>query len=306
MSERRQEVKPVGWLVTWLDGERSYHHGSDKPNASKDVICEPLFAAPPSDSPGSAPLETESKGYKACRENLREAWSALAMIRETVETLGKPGAVKGSEYLDGPTFMHEADALVAGIISLAHQPQGGDAREAWWKILADNWRGRNGNSTTGDSVRNSCADELEKVAKRHAATPPAPVRAAAEPDDSFSNMLWDWFEDESRIGAEGMRPERREGLSAADFKIMLDEHEQALLAAAEPGEWQSMKSAPKDGTAFLGVWWSDISHGGLPKSHIGICSWAGAWTPYDRKLTHWKPLPATPALSPASANEEET
>lgn len=37
----------------------------------------------------------------------------------------------------------------------------------WVKILADNWRGRNGNSTTGDSVRNSCADELEKVAARN-------------------------------------------------------------------------------------------------------------------------------------------
>lgn len=39
--------------------------------------------------------------------------------------------------------------------------------DTWVKILADNWRGRNGNSTTGDSVRNSCADELEKVAARN-------------------------------------------------------------------------------------------------------------------------------------------
>jgi hypothetical protein len=37
----------------------------------------------------------------------------------------------------------------------------------WVKILADNWRGRNGNSTTGDSVRNSCADELERVAAKN-------------------------------------------------------------------------------------------------------------------------------------------
>lgn len=41
------------------------------------------------------------------------------------------------------------------------------AQDAWWKILADNWRGRNGNTVTGDSVRNSCADELEKVAAHH-------------------------------------------------------------------------------------------------------------------------------------------
>lgn len=49
------------------------------------------------------------------RDNLREARSALAMIRETIETLGPVGAVQASEHLDGPTFMHEAEALVAGI-----------------------------------------------------------------------------------------------------------------------------------------------------------------------------------------------
>ena len=62
--------------------------------------------------------------------------------------------------------------------------------------------------------------------------------------DSFFNMLWDWFEDESRIGAEGMRPERREGLSADDFKIMLDEHEASLMDAARP--------LPKRGAETMG------------------------------------------------------
>lgn len=49
----------------------------------------------------------------------------------------------------------------------------------WAKMLADNWRGRNGNSTTGDSVRNSCADELEKVAARNSAVP----QPTQQPDD---------------------------------------------------------------------------------------------------------------------------
>lgn len=53
-----------------------------------------------------------------------------------------------------------------------------DGGVPWWKILADNWRGRNGNSTTGDSVRNSCADELEKSAQRALAVP-KPERAVA-------------------------------------------------------------------------------------------------------------------------------
>lgn len=61
-------------------------------------------------------------------------------------------------------------------------------------------------------------------------------------------------------------------------------------------EWETMESAPKDGSSFLGVWWSSISVGELPKPHVGICSWAGAWTPYDRKLTHWMPLPLPPRV----------
>jgi hypothetical protein len=50
----------------------------------------------------------------------------------------------------------------------------------WWKILADNWRGRKGNTTTGDSVRNSCADELEKVAAKYLATVPQAASSPAE------------------------------------------------------------------------------------------------------------------------------
>jgi len=60
-----------------------------------------------------------AKAETACRENLREAWSALAMIREAVETFAPSGSVKASEHLDGPTFMDEADALVAGIQAIA-------------------------------------------------------------------------------------------------------------------------------------------------------------------------------------------
>src|SRR5689334_15987480 len=66
------------------------------------------LSAPPGDSAKSAALE-----------NLREAWAAMAMIREAIETLGPVGAVKASEHLDGPTFMDEAEALVAGIRAIA-------------------------------------------------------------------------------------------------------------------------------------------------------------------------------------------
>lgn len=59
------------------------------------------------------------KGYAAARANLQEAWAAMALIRETVETLGPIGAVPAAEHLDGPTFMHEAEAIVNGIQALA-------------------------------------------------------------------------------------------------------------------------------------------------------------------------------------------
>jgi hypothetical protein len=64
------------------------------------------------------------KGYAAARANLQEAWAAMALIREAVETLGPVGAVPSAEHLDGPTFMHEAEAIVNGIQALAHsRPQ---------------------------------------------------------------------------------------------------------------------------------------------------------------------------------------
>lgn len=61
----------------------------------------------------------------------------------------------------------QAEAMVRYMVEGLPAPATtGEGEVAWWKILADNWRGRNGNTTTGDSVRNSCADELEKVAAR--------------------------------------------------------------------------------------------------------------------------------------------
>jgi hypothetical protein len=84
---------------------------SDQPSPAKTVGREDV-----------KPVAVNSREHNALRENLREAWSALAMIRETVETLGPVGAVKASEHLDGPTFMHEAEALVVGIAAALPVP----------------------------------------------------------------------------------------------------------------------------------------------------------------------------------------
>lgn len=63
-------------------------------------------------------------------------------------------------------------------------------------------------------------------------------------------------------------------------------------------QWQPIETAPKDGTEIIVVWYSDFYVGAPPKSHVGICSWAGAWVPYNREPTYWRPVPAAPQ-SPA-------
>jgi hypothetical protein len=49
------------------------------------------------------------------RDNLQNAWAALRMIRETIETLGPPGALPSRDTVlieRGPEPVHEAQAIV--------------------------------------------------------------------------------------------------------------------------------------------------------------------------------------------------
>jgi hypothetical protein len=66
-------------------------------------------------SPSAEHLEEVS------RENMQNAWHALRMIRETVETLGRPGALPSEEAvlkLYGPEPIHEASAIVQALQKL--------------------------------------------------------------------------------------------------------------------------------------------------------------------------------------------
>lgn len=74
---------------------------------------------------------------------------------------------------------------------------------------------------------------LQRIAELSAAQSAAPV--GEESDQDFVDMLWKWFEER---GCD-LRPERLHGLSADDFRIMLDEHE-AALTAAPVGESEMM------------------------------------------------------------------
>lgn len=68
-----------------------------------------------------ARLERERDQWRAM---YREAWSALTMIREAVETLGPVGCMMSGEAVCGlisPTPMGEAEAIVAGIMKMAER-----------------------------------------------------------------------------------------------------------------------------------------------------------------------------------------
>jgi hypothetical protein len=55
------------------------------------------------------------------RDNYQNAWAALRMIRETIETLGPPGALPSGEavlMLYGPEPIHEGQAIVDALRKL--------------------------------------------------------------------------------------------------------------------------------------------------------------------------------------------
>lgn len=69
----------------------------------------------------SAPAGVDA-GLTALLENLEDSWSALRLIRETVETIGPVGSMPSEEHVCcavAPTHMAEAEAIVAGIQKIA-------------------------------------------------------------------------------------------------------------------------------------------------------------------------------------------
>lgn len=69
----------------------------------------------------TAALQPDTKSTREgslAQSNLMDGWTAMRMIREAVETLGPIGAMPSEEHLAGPTFLHEAEAIVAGIMKM--------------------------------------------------------------------------------------------------------------------------------------------------------------------------------------------
>lgn len=91
----------------------------DEPSEAETGYTEGAFGSAQERAEQIATALNSRDVNATAQQNLREAWAALAMIRETVETLAPIGSVKAAEQLDGPTFMHEAEALVEGIRRMA-------------------------------------------------------------------------------------------------------------------------------------------------------------------------------------------
>jgi hypothetical protein len=74
--------------------------------------------------------------------------------------------------------------------------------------------------------------------------PPVREEACGSEGCDFFDMLWAWFADEGRAGRAEMRQRARDGLSADDFKEMLDEHEGELLGSRSPAGVPTSALAP--------------------------------------------------------------
>ena len=92
------------------------------------------------------------------RENLRSAWTALRMIREAVETLGPPGAMRSEEAVLatlGPEPTDEAEAIIEGIKAIAAEPTNRIPRKANFVRSKIGARGTRFRDTAAASPRSS-------------------------------------------------------------------------------------------------------------------------------------------------------
>lgn len=142
-------------------------------------------------------MATDAGALEATRQTAADA------IRTFCRSLGSASVQISSDgvervYYSGISLDALSVAVALALRNSAPQETRGDEPH-WVKVLADNWRGRNGNTTTGDSVRNSCADELEKVAARNGFAAPhqsprleregKPPQTAAASPQNYHAML---------------------------------------------------------------------------------------------------------------------
>lgn len=196
---------------------------------------------------------------------------------------------------EGPVAESEQKAT-AKWNTRAHQPQGGDAREALKKIIA-----------RLSGPYDAQLWDIRQIAEQALATPPAPVLSA-----------------KAMAALRNYQQADEDGTMVLVSRQALDEAIAALATppapvrgAAEPGEiaWQLIDTAPKDSFIIVycpedssrwlakwqgGEWYgSDCEHGILRTGHsLGDPNYVTGWF-----VSHWRDVPLFAALSPASANE---
>jgi hypothetical protein len=84
---------------------------------------------------------------------------------------------------------------------------------------------------------------------------------------------------------------------------------QEAAAVQAVGAWQDIATAPKDGTAVLGLWLPMAGDAAFPRCYAIAHFIEGGWCSVDddeqtfTDPTHWMPLPAAPADSSMGGGE---
>ena len=79
-----------------------------------------------SEQPKLPKPRTPVRDYENLLQNYRHAWQALRMIREAIETLGRPGAMLSEDGVlltYGPEPLHEGQAIVDALSKILNDPK---------------------------------------------------------------------------------------------------------------------------------------------------------------------------------------
>lgn len=80
-----------------------------------------------------------------------------------------------------------------------------------------------------------------------------------------------------------------------EFEGPWEDHMRITLAAAEAARWQTMDTAPRDGTDVLGSCdWEELYVVARWSDGRWTAQWDGSPIGPELEITHWQPLPAPP------------
>lgn len=95
----------------------------EKPEPTAGQVAATIYRAMLSAVPPPETVGLETVPLAVYRDNMQNAWAALAMVREAVEEFGPAASLEGPDavLLRGPEPVHEAEAIVAALARLLAQ-----------------------------------------------------------------------------------------------------------------------------------------------------------------------------------------